>query len=115
MGEREVLDEGLLDLSVGLVGDSWSRRPGPRGAPLPDPERQLTLINPRFSHLIGGDDTGEALAGDQLHVDFDLSEQNVPGLVHESVWARPSSRSLRPPTRAAKNSPVASGSLRFNS
>jgi hypothetical protein len=78
VGEREVLDEGLLDLSVGLVGDSWSKRPGPRGAPLPDPERQLTLINARFSHLIGGDDAGAALAGDQLHVDFDLSEQNIP-------------------------------------
>ena len=78
VGEREVIDEGLLDLAVGLVGDSWSNRAGPRGAPDPDPERQLTLINPRFSRLIGGDDAGAALAGDQLHVDFDLSEQNIP-------------------------------------
>jgi len=77
-GQREVLDEGQLDLTVGLVGDSWSERDGPRGARRPDPERQLTLINARFSRLIGGDDAGAALAGDQLHVDFDLSEQNIP-------------------------------------
>ena len=26
LGEREVLDEGELDLAVGLVGDSWVQR-----------------------------------------------------------------------------------------
>jgi hypothetical protein len=76
--ERALLDEGELDLDVGLVGDSWSRRPGPRASPGPDPERQLTVINARFSRLIGGDNSGAALAGDQLHVDFDLSERNAP-------------------------------------
>ena len=75
---RALLQDGELDLAVGLVGDSWSTRPGPRGSPGPDPERQLTLINARFSRLIGGDDAGAALAGDQLHVDFDLSERNAP-------------------------------------
>jgi hypothetical protein len=75
--ERALFDEGTLDLAVGLVGDSWSRRGGP-ASPSPDPERQLTLINARFSRLIGGDDAGAALAGDQLHVDLDLSEDNVP-------------------------------------
>jgi hypothetical protein len=78
VGERALLDEGVLDLTVGLVGDSWSRRAGPRAAPEPDPERQLTVINARFSRLIGGDNDGAALAGDQLHVDLDLSERNAP-------------------------------------
>jgi hypothetical protein len=78
VGKRTMLEDGELDLAVGLVGDSWTRRPGPRGAPHPDPERQLTLINARFSRLIGGDDAGAALAGDQLHVDVDLSDRNAP-------------------------------------
>jgi hypothetical protein len=75
--ERALLDHGVLDLVLGLVGDSWSRRAGPRASPRPDPERQLTVINSRFSRLIGGDDAGAALAGDQLHVDLDLSEPNA--------------------------------------
>ena len=75
--ERALLDHGVLDLVVGLVGDSWSKRVEPRASPLPDPERQLTVINARFSRLIGGDDAGAALAGDELHVDLDLSEHNA--------------------------------------
>jgi hypothetical protein len=78
VGERTLLTEGTVDLVAGLIGDSWSTRTGPRGSAQPDPERQLTLINSRFSRLIGGDDAGAALAGDQLHVDLDLSEQNAP-------------------------------------
>lgn len=72
--QRRLLTEGELDLVAGLVGDSWSAR-GPKQ---PDPERQLTVMSSRFSRLIGGDDDGAALAGDQLHVDLDLSGQNVP-------------------------------------
>jgi hypothetical protein len=78
-GEREVLAAGRLDVQLGLVGDSWFSRPGPAperaGA---DPMRQLTVINSRFSTLIGGDIAGAALAGDQLHVDLDLSGANIP-------------------------------------
>ena len=78
-GERLLLDEGRLDLARGLVGDSWCDRPGPaprRGDP--EPGRQLTVINARFSLMIGGGPEGAALAGDQLHLDLDLSESNVP-------------------------------------
>jgi hypothetical protein len=78
VGERSLLAEGAVDLVVGLIGDSWSRRAGPRPSTPPDPLRQLTVINSRFSRLIGGDDAGAALAGDQLHVNLDLSEHNVP-------------------------------------
>jgi hypothetical protein len=76
--ERAVLEQGELDRDVGLVGDSWYRRPGPKASAQPDPERQLTVINARFSRLIGGDNAGAALAGDQLHIDLDLSERNAP-------------------------------------
>jgi hypothetical protein len=78
-GQRQLLEEGRLDVEEGLVGDSWSSRPGPapqRGRP--EVGRQLTLINARFSGLIGGDPEGAALAGDQLHVDLDLSQANLP-------------------------------------
>jgi hypothetical protein len=78
VGERTLLAEGVVDLVVGLIGDSWSTRAGSRASAQPDPERQLTVMNSRFSRLIGGDDAGAALAGDQLHVDFDLSEDNTP-------------------------------------
>jgi hypothetical protein len=77
VGGRELLLEGVVDLVVGLVGDSWSTRAGPQGSP-PEPDRQLTVVNSRFSHLIGGDGAGAALAGDQLHVDLDLSDENAP-------------------------------------
>ena len=75
-GEREVLDEGRLDLAEGLVGDGWSRRPGRRGAPNPD--AQLTLMRSRVAELVAGDPERWALAGDQLYVDLDLSEENLP-------------------------------------
>ena len=78
-GEREVLAEGTLDHPSGLVGDNWNQRYNkhhPEG--LPDPDRQLNVINARLSALVAVDPDRRALAGDQLHLDFDLSEANVP-------------------------------------
>jgi MOSC domain-containing protein YiiM len=71
-GEREVLDEGVLDGEHGLVGDDWVARDGTR------PDRQLTLMNARAIELIAGDRERWALAGDQLYVDLDLSPENLP-------------------------------------
>jgi MOSC domain-containing protein YiiM len=73
VGEREVLDEGELDVEQGLVGDNWSRK-GKR----PNVKAQITLQNARAAALIAGDREQWALAGDQLYVDFDLSGQNLP-------------------------------------
>ena len=39
---------------------------------------QLNIINARLSRLIGGADDVRALAGDQLHVDLDISHDNLP-------------------------------------
>lgn len=78
-GQREVLDAGELDTTVGLVGDDWVNRPG-RGSDRPSPHAQLTLMNARYTELIAGD-TGPdswARAGDQLYVDLDLSQENLP-------------------------------------
>lgn len=79
-GERDVQREGHLDAEVGLVGDNWADRSSSRtedGSAHPD--MQLNLINSRFSDGIArGDHDRRILAGDQLHVDFDLSEGNIP-------------------------------------
>jgi hypothetical protein len=80
IGQREVLGVGELCLVEGLVGDTWKDRSSRRtddGGPHPD--MQLNLINARLSALIaGGDEERRVLAGDQLHVDLDLSEANLP-------------------------------------
>ena len=78
--EREVLEQGTLDLKEGLVGDMWSRRFSKR---TPDgsanPEMQLTLMSSRVVDLVAaGDRERWALAGDQLFVDLDLSVDNLP-------------------------------------
>src|SRR5687767_8723749 len=70
-GEREVLEEGLLDPEHGLVGDRWRNKPKP-------PDTQLTLMNSRAIALIAGERERWALAGDQLYVDLDLSRENLP-------------------------------------
>jgi len=70
-GEREVLDSGLLDVDQGLLGDRWAQGRRRR-------VNQLTLINARFVSLLAQDRERWPLAGDQLYVDFDLSENHVP-------------------------------------
>jgi MOSC domain-containing protein YiiM len=39
---------------------------------------QLNVINARLLDLVAGDKSRWPLAGDQLVVDFDLSEENIP-------------------------------------
>jgi hypothetical protein len=75
-GEREVLEEGVLDMEHGLVGDDWRDRNDRRGRPA-DPATQLTLMNARAIALIAGERERWALAGDQLYVDLDLSYANL--------------------------------------
>jgi hypothetical protein len=77
---REVLDEGELSTSEGLVGDTWNVRGSGRTEDgRAHPDMQLNVINARLSRLVGGDDDDvRALAGDQLHVDLDLSAENLP-------------------------------------
>ena len=79
VGEREILEEGQLDLVEGLVGDSWKNRSSRRTADgTPHPDMQLNVINSRLVALVSQDRSRWHLAGDQLYVDFDLSEANVP-------------------------------------
>jgi hypothetical protein len=76
---REVLDHAQLDVKEGLVGDTWNVRSSLRtedGSPHPD--MQLNIMNARASQLVAGQAARWALAGDQLYVDLDLSEANLP-------------------------------------
>ena len=77
--EREVIEEGVLDLELGLVGDVWKARGSSRS---PDgsanPDAQLTLMNARAARVIAGSEERRPLAGDQLYVDLDLSIDNLP-------------------------------------
>ncbi len=76
---REVLHEGELDLAVGLVGDNWKSR-GSSSTPdgSANPEMQLNVMNSRVVALLAQTKERWPLAGDQLYVDLDLSEVNVP-------------------------------------
>jgi hypothetical protein len=79
VNEREVLAAGALDLVEGLVGDSWRFRSSKRTADgAPHPNMQLNVMSARVIALLAGCRDRWALAGDQLFVDFDLSERNVP-------------------------------------
>ena len=79
VGEREILQEGQLDLADGLVGDSWKIRSSRRSSDAaPHPDMQLNLMNSRVVALVSQDKSRWQLAGDQLYVDLDLSEDNLP-------------------------------------
>jgi hypothetical protein len=76
---REVLDVGQLDLALGLVGDTWSARGSSRtDEGTPHPDMQLNIINSRVIQLIAQHRERWALAGDQLYVDIDISDANMP-------------------------------------
>jgi MOSC domain-containing protein YiiM len=75
--EREVVDEAVLDLDEGLVGDSWSSRGRSGGRPA-NRDAQVTLMSARAIALAARERDRWPLAGDQLYVDLDLSADNVP-------------------------------------
>ncbi|MGH3345755.1 MAG: MOSC domain-containing protein [Nocardioides sp.] len=79
VGERELLDEGVLDEADGLVGDNWLSRATSRAvAAGRHLDAQLTVMSARMVGLLAADASEQALAGDQLYVDLDLSHDNLP-------------------------------------
>jgi len=75
---REILDAAELDPVHGMLGDRWVSSPSKRTTDgRANPEQQLTLMNVRAIAALA-DRTEWPLAGDQLYVDFDLSETNLP-------------------------------------
>jgi hypothetical protein len=77
--EREVLAEGVLHPDHGLVGDTWSLRGSSRTADgSADPDMQLNVMSHRMVEFLAINPARRALAGDQLYLDLDLSEANLP-------------------------------------
>ncbi len=78
-GEREVLQEGVLDEADGLVGDNWLSRATSRAvAEGRHLKAQVTVMSSRMVGLLADSDEERALAGDQLYVDLDISHANLP-------------------------------------
>ena len=75
--ERAAREQARLDPEHGLVGDNWLERSIAKKGTA-NPHTQLTLVNARAAALFAGPREGWALAGDQLYVDLDLSERNLP-------------------------------------
>lgn len=72
-GERRVVDELVITPEHGIEGDRWRSDPHRR------PGNQVSLMNAHVLRAIAGDDAQRmALAGDNLVVDLDLSETNLP-------------------------------------
>jgi len=76
---REVLQTGELDLIEGLLGDTWKMRGSSRTADgSSHPDMQLNIMNSRVAALVAQDADRWQLAGDQLYIDLDLSDENLP-------------------------------------
>jgi hypothetical protein len=86
--EREVLDAGELSLEAGLVGDSWITRGSSRTPDSsPHPDMQLNIMNSRVTALVAQHKDRWQLAGDQLYLDMDLSEENLPAGARFAIGA----------------------------
>jgi hypothetical protein len=79
-GERVVLESAELRLGIGLVGDNYLERGSSKpGGGAADPLGELNLMSARALEAVAGANRDRwPLAGDQLIVDFDLSEANCP-------------------------------------
>jgi MOSC domain-containing protein YiiM len=80
VNERTAIKQAMLSPEGGIEGDRWlndSYYKTDDGRP--DRRSQVSLMNSRFLRQVAGDDESMCLAGDNLIVDFDLSEENLPG------------------------------------
>ena len=77
--EREVIARGELDLTQGLIGDNWKAR-GSRQTEdgSANPSAQITVMNARVIELLAQVEERWSLAGDQLYIDMDLSDDSLP-------------------------------------
>ena len=100
---REVVDEGSLDVEVGLVGDTWNVRESrstPDGSP--NPEAQVTIINSRALDLMAQSEDRWPLSGDQLVIDIDMSTENLPPGTRLSIGSAVIEISEKPHTGCVK-------------
>ena len=101
--QREVLAVGELSHADGLVGDTWKQRPSKR---TPDntahPDMQINIINARLIALVAREPERWKLAGDQLYLDLDLSEENLPPGTRLAIGDAVIERTPQPHTACAK-------------
>ncbi len=77
--EREIVESGELDLLQGLIGDNWKRRGNKHTADgSANIHAQITVMNSRTIELLAQAEERWSLAGDQLYIDLDLSDDNLP-------------------------------------
>lgn len=77
--ERRSLATAYLTPDGGIDGDRWVKDSYYRLKDgRSDPRCQVSLMNARFVRQIAGDEDSICLAGDNLIVDLDLSEENLP-------------------------------------
>jgi hypothetical protein len=101
--EREVVAEAVLDAEVGLMGDNWRTRGSTSTEDgSSNPEAQVTIMNSRLAGLVARDPERRQLAGDQLYVDLDLSEENLPAGTRLAVGSATLEVSAKPHTGCAK-------------
>lgn len=77
--QREILDEGVLDEADGLVGDNWLDRATSHAiAEGRHLKAQLNVMSARMVRFLAPTEAEQALAGDQLYLDLDISHDNLP-------------------------------------
>lgn len=74
--QREVLETAELNTERGLEGDYWVDDINTEGEPYY--AAQLTLMNARVADAVAVTRDRWPLAGDQVYVDMDISEENLP-------------------------------------
>ncbi|MCJ8328381.1 MAG: MOSC domain-containing protein [Lentisphaeria bacterium] len=76
--ERKILETCQIKQEYGVEGDNWPNcqwKTLPNGDPHPDV--QVSLTSYRMLKVLGENDEHRALSGDNLHVDFDISPENL--------------------------------------
>ena len=77
--EREAISEGELNTTEGLEGDTWKTRGSSHTTDgSANVNSQITVMNARTIALLAQDEERWSLAGDQLYIDMDLSDENIP-------------------------------------
>jgi hypothetical protein len=76
--ERCCLTSAHLTPEQGIEGDRWIAEQSAPEIGEPDWRSQVSLMNSRILRQIAGHEDAVALAGDNLIVDFDLSEEFLP-------------------------------------
>ena len=86
--ERLTLATARLTPSSGIEGDRWEEENNNLSADgQPNLRNQVSLMNARFLRQIAGDDDALCLAGDNLIVDLDLGEENLPAGARVEIGA----------------------------